>query len=264
MVNVSLSGPTGYRDHPAIPRRLARQFQIAVFDKGEAGGEVRHSGVAAEGADDVVSETIESHGVWEPADTILVLDWCARVAAKGGGRMLDLGCQIGWFSLLAGLSGLDVVAIDGNSNALRLLEASWYANQIRAKLVSMQQIIDDRWFFRLGTTDRVALLKADLEGSEAYAVEALGSYIDEGRIDRILMEISPVFNDSYGAILRRLIDAGYAVFTVPDKQHPPANASHTEEWLRTFGTALHGMRDRLLDEWLPAQHQFNIWAEAPS
>jgi hypothetical protein len=68
---------------------------------------------------------------------------------------------------------------------------------------------------------RIALAKIDIEGAEEHAVDLLWLSIEKGLVDHLLIEISPVFNDSYPDLVVRLLEAGYEAWVMPDKQIPP-------------------------------------------
>lgn len=258
-VNIDLLGGTGYRDYPAIPRRYHTRFKIWVFSKGEAGGEVRRNGVAPEGADDVVSEVIASHRVWEVPETILTIAAAKSVPQP---RILDVGAQIGWFSMLVLANGGTADAIDGNPAALELLQKSMMDTApAGGSLITTPEMIEDGWGHQpvfpggQGTT----ILKIDVEGNEHYALEGTSGLWQGQLVAHIQMEVSPVFHDGYPAMLWDLKKAGYEIWETPPKTQPPVVVHTAAEYLRHSGKRLDNMTRKTLTSYVNDQHQFNVW-----
>lgn len=211
-VMVALGGPTDFRDCAPVPYALARHFEMFVWDPDEHpvdGGPYCP-------AHDAVSATIVSHGIWEPRETTIALH--ALSTAVPEAVCVDIGAQLGWYSLLAASCGLDVIAIDAEEANLRLLTASAEANgwgdhvtTLRTRIGRETPALELR---------RVALAKIDVEGAEDEAVRILWPSIEAGLVDHILMEVSPCFAGYYPDLLATLAER-YRIFTLPPKQRPP-------------------------------------------
>lgn len=212
-VAVDLGRGHGYHDYPAVPERLARRFEVLVYDWSR----YQTPGPYCP-AHDAVSETIDTLDVWEPAETIAVLSACE--AAAPGSIMIDFGAQLGWFSLLAASCGLDVIAYEAdpvNVDTLRhSLDLNGWAS--RVGIVAGRVGPDTP---PLEGNGRVALAKIDLEGAEPDAIRVLWPLIEQGLVDHLLVEVSPVFHDGYPAMCRDLVEAGYRMRVIPDKAMPP-------------------------------------------
>lgn len=208
-VQIHLGGPTKYRDLTSIPPRFAMDFEIEVWDTDQTpvdGGPYCP-------ARDAVSETIISHGVWEPRETVVIL--LALEALGAGAQLIDIGAQVGWFSKVA--------------IAFRNVAAAWEADDDVATLLA-RNIGGDVHRERIGPdtstldVDRPVLpsvAKIDIEGAEADAIRALEPFIEDDALPFILMEVSPVFNDSYPDLVADLIDRGYEAYLMPPKANPP-------------------------------------------
>lgn len=211
LIQVSLGGQTPYHDYAPIPEDLARSFSINVFD---------WAAYAEDGpycpAHDAVSETIGLLGVWEPPETTLAL-WACR--GEAAGIVVDVGAQIGWYTMLAATCGRKVLAIDADAACLRLLRASakenGFGGQVKTKHL---RVGPDSAIKTMGP---VRLVKIDVEGAENDAIKALWDGFEEHRIDHLLMEVSPVFDDYYPALVLQLIDVGYRAYRLPPKRTPP-------------------------------------------
>lgn len=213
-VHVDLAKPHGYTDLPQVPAHLAVSFVMEVWDTD------RHpvDGGLYCPARDAVSETILSHGIWEPRETILALDACG---GPGWGYMLDIGAHIGWFATAAAVgTGSDVVALDADGENLDLARRNASRNGVSHResfgLCRFTEGSRLDWY-EVEPRRGVRLVKIDIEGAEPYAVNAVLDAIPVERIDHWLIEVSPVFHDGYPAMLCQLMDAGYAAFTLPPK-----------------------------------------------
>ena len=58
----------------------------------------------------------------------------------------------------------------------------------------------------------IRIAKIDIEGAESYAIDMLIPPLEAGNVDYLLVEVSPVFNDTYPALMERLFGLGYVAF----------------------------------------------------
>lgn len=163
--------------------------------------------------DDDVSRTLSLYGRWEAEESVAF----SRVLARSHGTaVIDFGSHVGWYTVLALVSGFDVLAIEG----IREHEELTLAN---ARTIGMDHHLHQahHWvgpgtpYLPAENAPLIACVKIDLEGNEEDAVRSLFELLLAGRIDNILLEVSPIFNDSYPALLRRLMDHhGFSAATV--------------------------------------------------
>jgi hypothetical protein len=253
VVEIRLGGPTAYTDYPAIPMRFARDFRIHVLPAGVTPS-ILHSSVTPDPGD-VVSDTIRDLKVWEVPDTLFLCS--AFAAAPEGTVFADLGCHVGWYSLLAMSFGLDVVAVDGDHRMIELLRRSRRLNGYTATLRTQLEMVDEFWLGLTLSADNV-IVKVDLEGSEKYALNALWGLFQSHRVSHLLMEVSPVFEDYYPLLLSRLFALGYIGFVMPVKQSTPPTFDDAGAFLRTHCRRLDQLSRQSLTEWVQAQHQFDV------
>jgi hypothetical protein len=210
---VHLGGKTPYADLTSIPLDLTIEFEMMVWDTWLTpvdGGPYCP-------ARDAVSETIASTGVWEPRETVMAL----RVFKENpGGTFLDFGAQIGWFSLLAALHGLDVWAFEADPDCAELIVASAILNRVDDKILVWEERVETG-VKPMVCTGPIALVKIDLEGAENEAIRMLKPAIEDGLVERMMIEVSPVFDDYYPDLVADLIfDGGFRAFLLPAKQRP--------------------------------------------
>lgn len=170
-------------------------------------------GLYCTGQDDI-SRTLSNVGTWGQGETQMI-----RGLLQAGNRknnVIDFGCHIGWYTILAGQLGYSVAAIDGNEENLKLLK-------LNAEIYGLENIdYNHIWvnehsamakyeYIEHGNKD-IELLKIDLEGNEQHAIRIMEHLLEQKKIKNIFMEVTPVFNDSYPALVQKIVDYGYNVF----------------------------------------------------
>lgn len=241
LAEVRLGGQSGYHDYPPVPARLARSFEMLVFEWRDYG-----DGPYCP-ACDAVSETIDLLGIWEPCETIMALT--VFESAPAGSVFLDLGAQIGWFCMLAASAGVDAIAMEADPEPLRLLAASARRNHWSSRIRTLQR--------RIGPdtpvlpADSIRLVKLDLEGAEFDGIRILRPALEAGLVDHVLMEVSPVFSPGYPALVQSVVDLGYEAYTLPPKALPP----HPLEDPALDLTPLVSNLEAVVGSW----HQESVW-----
>src|ERR1700730_4679399 len=241
LAEVRLGGQSGYHDYPPVPARFARNFEMFVFEWREYG-----EGPYCPGHD-AVSETIDLLGIWEPPETILALT--VMESAPSGSVFIDLGAQIGWYSMLAASYGLEAIALDADPETLNLLAMS-------AKRNGWAGLVHP-WQLRLGPETvplpaaEYRLAKLDLEGAEFDGIRILHPSLEAGLVDHVLMECSPVFAPGYGELVESVMALGYVAYTLPPKAIPPHRLKDPERDL----TRLTGDVAGTVNAW----HQESVW-----
>lgn len=219
-VVIHLGGGHGYHDYPSIPRRFSDRFEMEIWDPEKY--PVDH-GVWCP-AHDTVSETIDQQRIWEPCETILMLE-----AFRYCDTFIDIGSQLGWFSILAARAGLDVVAIEADPIVAEVCERNIERNlqDTNVSDVRCRRVQSDVPPLLLPLGDDRVAVKIDIEGNEADAVKMLEHVMDG--VDFMLIEISPCFNDTYPDLVCGLIEGGFNAYLVPEKSMPPARLQELPE-----------------------------------
>lgn len=246
-VQIDLGGRAhGYRDFAQVPRRYARKFAMEVYDPRV----YPVDGGSYCPAHDAVSATIVSHGIWEPQETILTLTVCEGDAP---GEVLDFGCQVGWYSLLALSAGRTVTAFDADRENLKLLDQSAQINGWSERLAFQETRINESSHLLHGSP-HIRFAKIDVEGAEDQVIRILWPLIENGMVDHMLIEVSPVFDDYYGDLVARIIDVGYDALLLPPKGQPSWSLSNPAEDLQP------GRLDRAgIEATVNGWHQENLW-----
>jgi FkbM family methyltransferase len=161
--------------------------------------------------------------------------YCRRVyfarpgfAPRPGDRVVDLGANLGLFTVLAAKAGAGVIAVEAQRGFGPLIAEHCRLNAVGSSVqvlhaivggttgviradggghgagsvptVTVGEVIDRAGF------DRVDLMKIDVEGAEFDLIDEDG-WLE--RVDRLVLEVHPPFGDPV-KLLRRLSEAGFA------------------------------------------------------
>lgn len=218
-VPVHLANNDSYHDYPRVPKRFVDDFEMEVW----AWRSYQQDGPYCPGHD-VVSEVIDTLGVWEQCETAVMMMVFERVGP--GAFFVDFGCQVGWYSVLAGRMGLNVMAIDADIECVDLTAANLNRTTMNTDMTYIVGVerctADSPPLPSMRDEDgrrNPVVVKIDVEGAEQHAIAMLAPHIDD--VDFALIEISPVFNDSYPALVQRMLDWGFEPYEIPPRGDPP-------------------------------------------
>lgn len=155
-----------------------------------------------------VSRTLLNTGRWEASETATILS-----ILRGGNRaklVIDIGAHIGWYSIIAAKLGYKVIAYEADAENCEVLGRNALLNQVPQLITINHEWIGEDTIPR--EFPDTILAKMDIEGNEQYGVQLLSRLLEEKRADWLFLEISPVFNDSYGPLIAILENYGYRAY----------------------------------------------------
>lgn len=160
------------------------------------------------GQDDV-SNTLKNNQIWEKEETELI----KSILEHGDRnlRVMDIGAHVGWYSLLAGKLGYSVTAIEAEGQSCGLIEKNTVIHGVGTQMTILNTWIDAKTKTNKDLKD-LELIKIDIEGNEQYAIRLCEDVIKRRGVKYIVMEVSPCFNDSYPALIQKLVDYGYTPY----------------------------------------------------
>jgi len=170
-------------------------------------------------AHDTVSRTIDELGIWEPVESLIAL--AVLSASATDSLFIDFGGQVGWFTVLACQARRDIVVFEADPDCMSIIRQNMILNNWDDHVAYRQERVTSETLPWPPIGRRIAFAKIDIEGAEEHAVEVLWPAIQRGMVDHLLIEISPVFNDSYPDLVVRLLEAGYEAWLMPEKSMPP-------------------------------------------
>lgn len=153
------------------------------------------------GRDDV-SRTLANQGWWERAETNLI-----KSILENGNKdnlILDVGANVGYYSKMAQNYGYNVIAYDFIEESLEIVKN----NANKAKTIQI-------WFDNGSSVTtglekfEVELLKVDIEGNDQFAIKYFEPILP--KVKNIVIEVSPVFNDSYPKLIEKIKSSGFEI-----------------------------------------------------
>jgi len=150
------------------------------------------------GQDDV-SMTLDLYGSWEGSDWVR----CRQALTDTTGNVWDFGSHIGWYSIMAAELGHQVLAIDADPTNVEMLGIN--ARNRRVKISSLCSWVADIDHLH----GDVFLVKSDVEGAEDEVVRLCRPLLRAGKIQYLLLECSPEFDDYYPALIDEIRGYGY-------------------------------------------------------
>lgn len=259
-VHVTLRGQPAVPDYPPIPDGLALEFDLDIWDADRYDNTHGYCP-----GDDAVSRSIKEQGIWEGFETLLALD----ILDRHSGLFIDIGCQVGWYSVLAVLTGHEVSAFDGDRECCDLTAR----NALRARpqtaqplLVEINHVVFDGGAsagprYRGGRP--AALLKADIEGQELEALLAFGTAFERGHIAFALVELTPAWGVAEAVeVVRQMGRWGYAPHEIPDKGYARVAEFAADPLSETLLWC--GVTPDAVEEWLTRDDQINVLFARPA
>lgn len=241
-LTIDTEGPAAIPDWPADPAWLAHRFEMAVYDRDRYAEET----VVCTG-NDTISHTLQVYGKWEAWESLAVTQ-TLRFRPDRRGWVVDIGCQLGWYTLLAAEAGHPVIAVDANPENLRMVAKNCKLNGWATQLTTVLSWVGADTP-QVPRGERVRFFKADIEGLEAEAVRAFEPSFSAGDVDYALLELTPAFNDTWRAAHDMLVDGGMAAFQIPNK------GDDVDEYAADpYGVTL----SRPFDPDQPTFHQLNV------
>lgn len=223
-VEVDLSKRHGYTDLAQLPEGLAPPpLRMEVWDWTVAApfDDVTQKDGQWCPARDAVSETIVTFGIWEPSETLALLDVFSKMDDQHEDWIfLDIGAQLGWYSILARLSGARSIAVEADPDVRVILDRNLRNTPGKASPLVLSERITPAT--EAADIPHPTVVKIDIEGAEPDAVRMIWPAIESGNIKAAMIELSPVFGVDTTSIIRKLMnDNSYRALQMPEKNLPP-------------------------------------------
>ena len=155
---------------------------------------------------DIICRCLENDRVWEPFQTEITTE----ILKSTNGIFVDVGCHIGYYSILASLLGKKSLSFDLDYDYLNLFESTKDLNNLNNITIFNQKVDKNFDSKNIINDQKICLLKIDARGSEA---EILTKFLDF-KIPYIVAEISPKFNNTYPKICKKMIDLNYRIYDI--------------------------------------------------
>lgn len=178
---------------------------------------------------DSVSLSIRDFGCWEPDETEMVIE-IFKSAPDKNALFLDVGAQLGYYSQIAGKLGFGGYAFEREprvyarmAEGLRLngLAESFktFNGYVTKSSEGKNRTVDCIALDDLNITQRVRLLKVDVEGFDPDVVAGAMKLFNNRQVDYAIVEISPAFahktpTERYINMTVELAALGYKVYDI--------------------------------------------------
>lgn len=222
-VEVDLSERHGYMDFAPVPERLwLSPFKMEVWDWEAAVADPENDHLVWCPARDVVSQTIAELGIWEPVETIALLNLfeVARLDDRQW-TFLDIGAQVGWYSVLAAQCGLFPACYEVDPDVSQVLKHNLQRFTERTPEHPFPFALKGG---RIGhdnvpyiVTVHPTIAKIDIEGAEPAALELMMPSLQYGQIQALLIECTPRFGVDVRAMADLLFGFGFEARLLPPK-----------------------------------------------
>lgn len=175
---------------------------------------------------DLISKLLLRDRCWKPYQTEIMTE-----ILKNGGTFLDIGCHIGYFTVLASIMGCRTIAIDSNPNYLEHLSNTMVRNELEN--IEVKNItINDRTKRTdiIQTSIPIKLLKLSIQGNECLFLACFMSELRTKKIEYIIMEITPKYSKNYANYISKLFSFGYAMYDIGNSEQRTLehNTNHLE------------------------------------
>jgi hypothetical protein len=163
---------------------------------------------------DIICKCLKKDGCWEPFQTEITRE---ILTEKTEGVFLDLGCHIGYYSILASSLGIKTYSVDGNNKFLNLFRESIKINSLENIEIINSVISSDfdlELFISKHNINQIKLIKMDLEGSETNIIKLFEPLFLNKKINNLIIEISPKFNNDYPELCRYIFNHGFKIYDI--------------------------------------------------
>lgn len=167
-----------------------------------------------------VSRSLLAQQCWEGYETALVVQ---LLSSNPRGAVIDIGSNLGWYSLIAARLGHEVLSVEADGMFLAEHMTAVHRNGMDNLWTATRAWIGtDTAPIELAGAPYVRLFKADIEGLEPEALRVFDPLFAERLVDYAVVELNPQWSGpSMHTAIERLSDYGYRLYRIPDKGHDP-------------------------------------------
>ena len=161
---------------------------------------------------DIISKCIKGNdNCWEPYQTEIT----KRILENGNNIFIDIGCHLGYYSLLAASLNNIVYSIDVNENTSKIFKENVKINNYDNNIIFLQEYVNVNFkLFNIPNETPIKLIKCDIEGNEIEFVDIIIGRLQNKTIDYLILEISPNFRDNYSECVLKIKNLGYDIYDI--------------------------------------------------
>jgi hypothetical protein len=220
---------------------------------------------------DIVTRHVTGFGCWEPFETEIVMEILATGDREG--IVLDVGAQLGYYSIIAARYGYDVLAFEYDEEVLARLTESARINGLADRIEARRAFVGNRTdgiqkggqrvtLDSLDLNRRVRLLKVDVEGFDPNVIDGAERLFRDRMVDFAIVEVSPKFANRtpfsrYVEMTQFIVSQGYRVFDIglSGRRRVESDTSHLAN---LDGRAIDAMREGAVEAAVEGVDQTNF------
>jgi len=179
-------------------------IKLCIFDFDHYENEKIHN----EGLD-IISKCIKEKNCWQKIESEILIE----ILKDGNNLFIDLGCHIGYYSVLASLYNNKSIAVDINKGYLECLHKTVmenYLNNIRIKRIDINNI-EKRT--EITKKEKIRCIKISLNGNELIALSMFKHMLKKKTIDYLIVNYK---TDTEGFVffLKIITGFGYNLYDI--------------------------------------------------
>ncbi|MEN3234198.1 FkbM family methyltransferase [Methylobacterium ajmalii] len=205
--------------------KTPKSFDIDIVDRKDEDND------GTEVFNDGISECIKQHGFWEPFETEIFLHIYKSLYAKDD-AFIDVGCQLGYYSLMHLALGVDIVTFERNPVYTRYFNRSILKNKFMYPRRSFNcnvgsftdgsvLCLDDA----LSGIKSILSIKVDTEGAEPDIFRGAKKVLKSRVAKSMIIEFSPRFTTEYNSsatmsiseyedLFFNILESGYKAYDI--------------------------------------------------
>lgn len=122
------------------------------------------------------------------------------------GIFIDVGCHIGYYSMLSSILNKNTYSIDYNDKFLDIFKKNIKKNNLKNISIIQKRINAD---ININFNEKISLIKIDIEGDESCLLNIFKNQLKNKMIEYLIIEISPKINNTYNIMIEKLYNFGY-------------------------------------------------------
>jgi hypothetical protein len=158
---------------------------------------------------DIISFCYKKHLCWEPYQSELTKE----ILESGNNLFIDIGSHLGTYSIISSIYGNSTIAIDANINVNNIFRKTIKDNNLLNINILDIYIKNDTKLEDITKSDKIRLIKADVEGAEDLVYNIFKNKFENKQIDYAIFEITSKFLEKY-KFIEDLYKIGYKIFNI--------------------------------------------------
>ncbi len=172
---------------------------------------------------DLISKFLYEDKCWKPYQTEIT-----KEILSDGGTFIDIGCHIGYYSILASILKCKVISVDLNMNYITMFMKTIRANDLEPiEIKNIRIAKNTRKNNIIISNEKIKLIKISIQGNESYIIDCFNLDLKSHNIENIIMEITPKYSYHYIKTILKLYKYGYKIYDIGNSKQRTLNKNTT-------------------------------------